>query len=76
MTLYVFNRLELNDRMEAVNQYGPFLDNYITKDIKINCYAIDNFFAEVVYDAEHNTITEVRSFKYGHSLDKYAPKLN
>jgi len=75
MTLYLFNRLELNERMEAVNQCGTFLDNYITKDIRINCYAIDKFFVEVVYDAEHNTITEVRSFKYGHSLDKYAPKI-
>ena len=76
MNLYEFNRLELNERMEAVNQYGTFLDNYITQDIRINCYTIDKFFVEVVYDAEHNTITEVRSFKYGHSLDKYAPKLN
>ena len=76
MTLYEFNALELNERMEAVNQYGTFLDNYITQDIRINCYTIDKFFVEVVYDAEHNTITEVRSFKYGHSLDKYAPKLN
>ena len=25
-----------------------------------------------VYDAKHNTITEVRSFKYGYSLDKYS----
>ena len=74
MTLYEFNRLELNERMEAVNQCGTFLDNYITQDIKINCYAIDKFFVDVVYDAENNTITEVRSFKYGHSLDKYAPK--
>ncbi|HEY5687620.1 MAG TPA: hypothetical protein VIS27_04865 [Yeosuana sp.] len=74
MTLYVFNRLELNERMEAVNQCGTFLDNYITKDIRINCYAIDKFFVEVVYDAEHNTITEVRSFEYGHSINKYAPK--
>ena len=61
--------------METVNQYGTFLDNYITKDIRINCYAIDKFFVEVVYDGKHNVITEVRSFKYGHSLDKYAQKL-
>ena len=76
MTLYEFNRLELNERMEAVNQCATFLDNYITQDIKINCYAIDKFFVEVVYDAEHNTITEVRSFKYGPSLDKYAPQID
>ena len=49
------------------------------RDLKktcINCYAIDKFFVEVVYDGEQNVITEVRSFKYGHSLDKYAPKFN
>ena len=63
MTFYEFNRLELNDHMEAANQYGIFLDNYITKDIRINCYAIDKFFVEVVYDAENNVITEVKSFK-------------
>lgn len=72
MTLYEFNVLELNERMEAVNQYGTFLDNYVTKDIRINCYAIDKFFVEVVYDAEHNTITEIRSFKTGKLLNKYS----
>ena len=72
MTLYEFNALELNERMEAVNQYGTFLENYITKDIRIGCYAIDKFFVEVVYDAEQNTITEVRSFKSGSNLDKYS----
>jgi hypothetical protein len=30
------------------------------------------FFVEVVYDPEHNVITEVRSFKTGHLLDKYS----
>ena len=30
------------------------------------------FFVEVVYDAGHNVVTEVRSFKSGHSLDKYS----
>jgi hypothetical protein len=29
-----------------------------------------------VYDGVQNVMTEVRSFKYGHSLDKYAPKLD
>jgi hypothetical protein len=61
--------------MEAINQYGTFLDNYITQDIRISCYALDKFFVEVVYDGEQNTITEVRSFKSGHSLDRYSAKL-
>jgi len=47
------------------------------RDLKktcINCYAIDMFFVEVVYDGEQNVITEVRSFKSGNSLDKYTTK--
>ena len=74
MTLYEFNSLTLEEKQAIIWEKGVFLDNYITKDIKINCYAIDKFFVEVVYDSQHNVITEVRSFKYGHSLDKYAPK--
>ena len=31
MTLYEFNALETNERMEAVNQYGTLLDNHIGK---------------------------------------------
>ncbi|WP_299525977.1 hypothetical protein [uncultured Lutibacter sp.] len=72
MTLYQFNTLELNEQMEAVNQLGTFLDNYIGNGERCNCYAIDKFFVEVVYDAEHNTITEIRSFKTGYLLDKYS----
>ena len=75
MTNYEFNILELNERMEAVNQYGIYLDNYVTEDIRINCYAIDKFFVEVVYNAEYNTKTKVRSIKCGDSLDKYSAKL-
>jgi hypothetical protein len=46
------------------------------RDLKktcINCYAIDKFFVEVVYDIEHNVITEVRSFRSGYNLYKYSP---
>ncbi|WP_028873704.1 hypothetical protein [Psychroserpens burtonensis] len=72
MTLYEFNILYVNERMEAVNQYGTFIDNYITKTERCNLYAINKFFVEVVYDGVHNTITEVRSFKTGRLLDKYS----
>ena len=41
----------------------------------INCFAIDKFFIEVVYNSEHNNITEIRSFKTGHLLDKYSNRL-
>jgi len=72
MTLYEFNILGLNERMEAVNQYGTFLDNHITDLEKCNLYSIGMFFVEVVYNPESNSITELRSFKTGYLLDKYS----
>ena len=75
MTLHEFNALELNERMEAVNQHGTFLDNYVTNTERCNLYAIEKFFCEVVYNSELNSITEISSFKTGHLLDKYINKL-
>ncbi|MDX1278380.1 hypothetical protein [Oceanihabitans sediminis] len=72
MTLYEFNKLDMNARMEVTNQKGVFLDNYITDKERINLYAIDMFFVEVVYTPKKNFILEVRSFKTGQSLDKYS----
>ena len=72
MTLCEFNILDLNERMEAVNQYCTFLDNHLSKTERCNLYAIDRFFVELVYNSEHNTITKIRSFKTGYLLDKYS----
>jgi hypothetical protein len=47
---------------------GIFLVNDVIEDIRINCYAIDKLFVELVYNTEFNTITEVRSFKYGNEM--------
>jgi hypothetical protein len=58
--------------MEAVNQLGIFLDNYVNKAERSNLYAIDMFFAEVVYNPKFDNITEIRSFKTGYLLDKYS----
>ena len=49
MTLYDFNALTLEEKQTTVWKKGTFLDNYITEDIRIGCFAIDKFFVEVVY---------------------------
>ncbi|WP_370476140.1 hypothetical protein [Tamlana flava] len=72
MTLYEFNALDLNERMEAVNQMGTFINNYVTADERCNLYALGMFFVEVTYDGGTNSITDIKSFKSGHLLDKYA----
>ena len=72
MTLYEFNLLSFEDKQKTVWDIGIYLDNYVTKDIKINCYAIDRFFVEVFYDSETNKITKVTSFNHGKELNKYS----
>ena len=74
MTLYTFNKLSLEEQQTLLWKDGQFLDNHITEKEKSNCYALGKFFVEVVYDPEHNVITELRSFKTGHLLDKYSFK--
>ena len=72
MTLYEYNRLELKEQLTIVWNEGEFIDNHFSIKERCNLYAIDMFFVEVVYDPVHNTITEVKSFKTGHLLDKYS----
>jgi len=44
MTLYEFNLLKTdNEKMQAINENGIFLDNHISKKEKCNLYAIDMF---------------------------------
>ena len=58
MTLYEINILTLEEKQATVWDKGTFLDNYVTQDIRINCYAIDKFFVEVVYNVMHETNPE------------------
>jgi hypothetical protein len=72
MTLYEFNLLDINNQMETVNQQGIYLDNHITKTEKFNLYAINMFFVEVCYNSLENKISDIKSFKSGHLLDRYS----
>ena len=54
MTLYEFNLLDLSNKMEAVNQYGTYLGNHITKTEKFNLYAINMFLSRYV-TIQHKT---------------------
>ncbi len=75
MTLYKFNRLNDEDKLKVLWAKGVFLDNHISKTEAVSCYAIDMFFVEAVYDIWENKIKEVRGFKSGHRMDKYAPNM-
>lgn len=72
MTLYEFRLLDNQDQYNSIWNLGVFLDSVVEGKYKINIYAIDMFFVEVVYDTQSNTIIENRPFKEGHRLDKYS----
>jgi hypothetical protein len=73
MTLYEFNLLDsLNGKMNAVNEYGIYIDNHVTLKERCNLYAINMFFVEVVYNPQTNKIENINSFKTGYLLDKYS----
>ncbi len=76
MTLKEFNILDHEERLFTVVDKGTFIDNYVTTDIRMNLYAIDKFFVELVYEDEFNKIIEVRSFKSGKELEKYTNHIN
>ncbi|MGK0254685.1 MAG: hypothetical protein ACI9OE_002192 [Mariniflexile sp.] len=58
----------------SYNSLGISLNQRITQNFRVNRYAIDTFFIEVVYDVQHHTLIEVRPFKTGYLLDKYSAK--
>ena len=64
--------MDLNHKMETVNQKGIYLDNFITKSEKFNLYAINMFFVEICYNSLENKISGINSFKSGYLLDRYS----
>ena len=72
MTLYNFNVLELNEKMQVVNEQGKYLGNFLTESLNFNLYAIDMFFVEVEYNKRLNQISNIKSFKDGYLLDRYS----
>jgi hypothetical protein len=72
MTVNDFNLLSLEDKKTKVSNLGLFLDNYLIKEVNINCYTIDKFFVEVQYDVEQNIISDVTAFETGINLYKYS----
>jgi len=71
MTINEFNKLDMRDGMDTVNQFGTFIHNYYDDKERCNLFAIDMFFVEVAYHLKHNRIKEIRAFKHGHRLDRY-----
>jgi len=74
MKLYDYIILSEDEQFNAVWNNGTHIDTFIDGDIRINLYAINDFFVEIYYQAALNKIIEKKHFKQGHLLDKYLPQ--
>jgi len=73
MILREFNRLSKEEQIKTVRSIGIFLVSYKSETETLNCYAVDKFFVECLYDKYKIRTIGLRSFKSGRSLDKYSP---
>jgi hypothetical protein len=76
LTLDEFDLLEKKYKIGVTLNQAVFLDHYISKLDRINIYALDLFFVELIYDINYFHIKDVRCFKYGKELDKYVYDFN
>jgi hypothetical protein len=76
MKLYDYIILPDEEQFNAVWNNGNHIDTFIDANIKINLYAINDFFVEIYYDAALNKIIDKKHFKHGELLDKYINRLN
>lgn len=74
MKLYDYIVLPEEEQFNAVWNNGTHIDTFINGNIKINLYALNDFFVEVYYDEKLNKIIDKKHFKHGHLLEKYFPK--
>ena len=76
MNLYEFSRLSEEEQYNTTWNIGVIVDQFISDDIAINLYAINEFFVEVYYDKTNNKILYKKHFKQGELLDKYLNRIN
>ena len=76
MTLLEFNQLSFDDKMYCIVDNAVFIDNYIDDNVRLNCYALFNFFVELIYNSNANKISKINAFQDGKALDKYLNGFN
>ncbi len=71
MGLYEFIALNVNEKVDAVWNQATYLMSRKTETGSVNLYALEDFYVEVYYDQELNSIEDIRSFKSVHCLEPY-----
>ncbi len=70
MTLYEFNALNMNTRGSYLWEHGEFLAHGGDHTGPFAFYSLHDYFVEVVYDVEFNTIVSLVPFKTGPRYDR------
>ena len=71
ITHYDFLNMNEAEQYEAVWK-GIFLGDRREAGLWIQCYSLENFYVEVYYDADANSLARIRSFT---KIDQLAPYL-
>ena len=73
MGLYKFIRLPEQDKADITWDQGTFLMSRNTDDLKINLNGLDDFYVDVWYSLELNSIQKIPAIR---SVDALAPYLD
>jgi hypothetical protein len=74
VTLYEFNQLEKNERIQFVWDNGQFIETLKQSTNAFSLYSLSDFFVE--FELQNEKIVSVRSFKKGDHLDKYINQID
>ena len=77
MGIYGFLRLSMNERAQVTWDKGTFLmSRREAEAVTVNLHAVEDFYVEVTYSHEHNTIVDVTPFASLHLLDPYLQQID
>ena len=71
MTLYEFNRMNLNDQADYTWQAGHHLAHRREGEMMVNLYKLPEFFVEIYVSDQTEWITRLAGFKNAKRLDAY-----
>ncbi len=75
MDLYQFIALDLRTKADTVWNHAIYLMSRPYASGIANLYALEDFYVEVYYDQELNSIEDIRSFKSVHCLEPYLDEI-
>ena len=69
--LYEYLLLNRDEKANYLWEHGEFIINLKEPEHSFNLYTLNGYFVEVAYSNTSNSITDIKPFKKGCTLDKY-----